>query len=55
MNVFTAILGLAVLILVGATCAKLAGRNWRLMTPPQHLWFFTRASMEALAHAVEQA
>ena len=21
--------------------ARLAGRNWRLMTPPQHLWFFT--------------
>lgn len=28
--------------------ARASGRRWRLMTPPQHLWFFTRASMEAL-------
>jgi SAM-dependent methyltransferase len=26
--------------------ARLAGRSWRLMTPPQHLWFFTRASFQ---------
>jgi len=33
----------------GSLAARLAGRAWRLMTPPQHLWFFTRASMERLA------
>lgn len=25
--------------------ARWMGRRWRLMTPPQHLWFFTRASL----------
>jgi hypothetical protein len=29
--------------------AKLTGTRWRLMTPPQHLWFFTRQSMHRLA------
>jgi SAM-dependent methyltransferase len=29
--------------------ARLAGARWRLMTPPQHLWFFTRESMRRLA------
>lgn len=33
----------------GSTPAKLAGARWRLMTPPQHLWFFTRESLERLA------
>lgn len=33
----------------GSTFARLTGASWRLMTPPQHLWFFTRASMERLA------
>ncbi|WP_447918140.1 class I SAM-dependent methyltransferase [Achromobacter aegrifaciens] len=28
--------------------AKITGSNWRLMTPPQHLWFFTPKSLEAL-------
>jgi SAM-dependent methyltransferase len=28
--------------------ARLTGRQWRLMTPPQHLWFFTPQSLEAL-------
>jgi SAM-dependent methyltransferase len=28
----------------GSAFARLAGRHWRLMTPPQHLWFFTRES-----------
>lgn len=32
--------------------ARLAGANWRLMTPPQHLWFFTRASIERLAEVI---
>ncbi|HTV21342.1 MAG TPA: class I SAM-dependent methyltransferase [Polyangiaceae bacterium] len=31
----------------GSLYARLAGRRWRLMTPPQHLWFFTRATLEA--------
>jgi SAM-dependent methyltransferase len=29
--------------------ARLAGPRWRLMTPPQHLWFFTPESMRRLA------
>ena len=33
----------------GSLTAKLAGKRWRLMTPPQHLWFFTRESMRRLA------
>jgi SAM-dependent methyltransferase len=33
----------------GSLAARLMGANWRLMTPPQHLWFFTRVSMTALA------
>lgn len=32
--------------------ASLAGRNWRLMTPPQHLWFFTPESVRRLSHAL---
>lgn len=28
--------------------ARLTGRQWRLMTPPQHLWFFTPRSLQAL-------
>ena len=31
--------------------ARLAGAHWRLMTPPQHLWFFTPDSMRRLASA----
>lgn len=29
--------------------ARVTGARWRLMTPPQHLWFFTPASMRGLA------
>jgi SAM-dependent methyltransferase len=29
--------------------ARALGSAWRLMTPPQHLWFFTASSMERLA------
>ena len=29
--------------------ARLAGPRWRLMTPPQHLWFFTPESLRRLA------
>jgi SAM-dependent methyltransferase len=32
--------------------ARLAGPRWRLMTPPQHLWFFTPASVGRLAHSL---
>lgn len=30
--------------------AKTTGRNWRLMTPPQHLWFFTPKSLTTLCN-----
>jgi SAM-dependent methyltransferase len=29
--------------------SRVAGAHWRLMTPPQHLWFFSQASMQAMA------
>jgi len=35
----------------GSFYARLAGRNWRLMTPPQHLWFFTPQSIRGLSHS----
>jgi SAM-dependent methyltransferase len=42
----------------GSAIARVAGVKWRLMTPPQHLWFFTQASFHGLASmlglAVEQ-
>jgi SAM-dependent methyltransferase len=33
----------------GSALAKLSGVKWRLMTPPQHLWFFTQESMRRLS------
>src|SRR6266436_3338737 len=33
----------------GSLYSKVAGAHWRLMTPPQHLWFFSQASMQAMA------
>ena len=33
----------------GSLTARATGAHWRLMTPPQHLWFFTRESMRHLA------
>ena len=33
----------------GSMVAKLAGVRWRLMTPPQHLWFFTQESMRRMS------
>jgi SAM-dependent methyltransferase len=33
----------------GSTFAKVTGKNWRLMTPPQHLFFFTKASVDRIA------
>jgi len=32
----------------GSLAARLFGRRWRLMTPPQHLWFFTERSLKRL-------
>jgi len=33
----------------GSPAARALKSGWRLMTPPQHLWFFTPASLERLA------
>jgi SAM-dependent methyltransferase len=33
---------------VGSVLARLMGRRWRLMTPPQHLWFFSPKTLTAL-------
>jgi SAM-dependent methyltransferase len=33
----------------GSPLARLTGASWRLMTPPQHLWFFTPVSLERLS------
>jgi SAM-dependent methyltransferase len=33
----------------GSPVARLTGVKWRLMTPPQHLWFFTQESMRRLS------
>jgi SAM-dependent methyltransferase len=33
----------------GSPAARLTGARWRLMTPPQHLWFFTGPSMRHLS------
>jgi SAM-dependent methyltransferase len=33
----------------GSMAARLTGARWRLMTPPQHLWFFTHESIRRLA------
>ena len=32
--------------------ARMAGSRWRLMTPPQHLWFFTPESIQRLSHSL---
>jgi SAM-dependent methyltransferase len=32
----------------GSIVSRLAGKRWRLMTPPEHLYFFTEASLRAL-------
>lgn len=31
--------------------ARITGRSWRNMTPPQHLWYFTRDSLTRMAAA----
>jgi 2-polyprenyl-3-methyl-5-hydroxy-6-metoxy-1,4-benzoquinol methylase len=35
-----------------ALYARVAGARWRLMTPPQHLWFFTPKSLKRLSHSL---
>jgi SAM-dependent methyltransferase len=37
----------------GSPVARLMGARWRLMTPPQHLWFFTAASMQRLSRRLQ--
>ena len=32
----------------GSLLARVMGSRWRLMTPPQHLWFFSRSTLTAL-------
>jgi SAM-dependent methyltransferase len=36
----------------GSPVARLFGRHWRLMTPPQHLWFFSHDSMRKMANSL---
>ena len=33
----------------GSLVANLSGAKWRLMTPPQHLWFFTQESLRRMS------
>jgi SAM-dependent methyltransferase len=33
----------------GSLSSRVAGAQWRLMTPPQHLWFFSQVSMRGMA------
>jgi len=37
----------------GSVVARLSGKHWRLMTPPQHLWFFGRESMVRFAESLD--
>jgi SAM-dependent methyltransferase len=41
----------------GSVVARTLGPRWRLMTPPQHLWFFTRGSLSRIAagHGLSEA
>jgi SAM-dependent methyltransferase len=36
----------------GSPVARLTGSRWRLMTPPQHLWFFTGKSINRISAAL---
>lgn len=33
----------------GSRFARISGKYWRLMTPPQHLWYFTKPSIRKMA------
>ena len=39
----------------GSLVARISRADWRLMTPPQHLWYFTKAALRALGrrHGLE--
>jgi SAM-dependent methyltransferase len=37
----------------GSFYARAAGARWRLMTPPQHLWYFTRRAIEWMGRSVD--
>lgn len=39
----------------GSLYARLAGPHWRLMTPPQHLWYFTVESLRRMAHTLRMS
>jgi SAM-dependent methyltransferase len=36
----------------GSLYARVAGTHWRLMTPPQHLWYFTRSGIERMGRSL---
>ena len=36
-----------------STVARVAGPSWRLMTPPQHLWYFTPESMRRMSAGLD--
>lgn len=36
----------------GSITARACGKRWRLMTPPQHLWFFSRTSLANISKSV---
>jgi SAM-dependent methyltransferase len=36
----------------GSLPARLLGAHWRLMTPPQHLWFFTKQSLKRMGEGL---
>lgn len=33
-------------------CSRIMGKHWRLMTPPQHLWFFTPNSLKKMGDSL---
>ncbi len=37
----------------GSLLSRLSGSRWRLMTPPQHQWFFTSESIRRLAESLK--
>jgi len=36
----------------GSLCARLTGARWRLVTPPQHLWYFTPKSLGHMSRSL---
>ena len=36
----------------GSIMARAMGKQWRLMTPPQHLWYFTTDAMTRLTDTI---